>query len=74
MIGAVEQLHALPEVERADVVVVAAGMDGALASVVGGLVAAPVIALPITMALSFGPAVGRRAVSPGATLSYVAPI
>jgi len=40
---------ALPDLERADCVVVAAGMDGALASVVGGLVAAPVIGLPTSV-------------------------
>lgn len=42
----------LPEVERlrrADVVVVVAGMEGALASVVGGLVAAPVVAVPTSV-------------------------
>lgn len=37
---------ALAELERADSVVVVAGQDAALASVVGGLVAAPVIAVP----------------------------
>ena len=31
----------LPDLERADCVVVAAGMDGALASVVGGLARGP---------------------------------
>jgi pyridinium-3,5-biscarboxylic acid mononucleotide synthase len=39
-------LSVLPELRRAEVVVVVAGMDGALASVVGGLVAVPVIAVP----------------------------
>ena len=34
------------ELAEADVVVVAAGMEGALASVVGGLTAAPVVAIP----------------------------
>jgi NCAIR mutase (PurE)-related protein len=34
------------EIARADVVIVVAGMDGALASVVGGLLAAPVIGVP----------------------------
>ncbi|GAB2908165.1 nickel pincer cofactor biosynthesis protein LarB [Rhodococcus aerolatus] len=34
------------ELRAADVVVVVAGMEGALASVVGGLVAAPVVAVP----------------------------
>ena len=37
---------ALDDLHRADCVVVCAGMDAALASVVGGLVAAPVIGLP----------------------------
>jgi NCAIR mutase (PurE)-related protein len=37
---------ALPDLARASCVVVVAGMDGALASVVGGLVSAPVIGVP----------------------------
>jgi pyridinium-3,5-biscarboxylic acid mononucleotide synthase len=37
---------ALPDVEAADCVVVVAGQDAALASVIGGLAAAPVIAVP----------------------------
>ncbi len=37
---------ALEDLERADVVVVVAGQDAALASVVGGLVSAPVIGVP----------------------------
>ena len=37
---------ALADLERADCVIVVAGMDGALASVVGGLAAAPVIGVP----------------------------
>jgi NCAIR mutase (PurE)-related protein len=40
---------ALPDLENADCVVVVAGMDGALASVVGGLVAAPVIGVPTSV-------------------------
>jgi NCAIR mutase (PurE)-related protein len=42
--------------ERADVVVVVAGMEGALASVVGGLVSCPVIACPTSVGYgaSFG--------------------
>ena len=39
----------LDGVKRADVVIVAAGMDGALPSVVAGLVAVPVIALPTSV-------------------------
>jgi NCAIR mutase (PurE)-related protein len=40
---------ALPDLERADCVVVVAGMDAALASVVGGLVASPVIGVPTSV-------------------------
>ncbi len=44
------------DLERANVLVVAAGMEGALASVVGGLVAKPVIAVPTSVGYgaSFG--------------------
>ena len=38
-------LSARPDIERADVVIVVAGMEGALPSVVGGLVGRPVIAV-----------------------------
>jgi pyridinium-3,5-biscarboxylic acid mononucleotide synthase len=37
------------QLQQANVIVVAAGMEGALASVVGGLVSAPVIALPTSI-------------------------
>ena len=43
LLGATEQL------QQANVLVVVAGMEGALASVVGGLVAAPVIAVPTSV-------------------------
>jgi NCAIR mutase (PurE)-related protein len=39
----------LPDLERADCVVVVAGMDGALASVIGGLAPAPVIGVPTSV-------------------------
>lgn len=39
-------LRHAPRIQRADAVIVVAGMEGALASAVGGLVAAPVIAVP----------------------------
>lgn len=39
-------LHVLPDLDGADCVVVCAGMDAALASVVGGYVPVPVIAVP----------------------------
>jgi pyridinium-3,5-biscarboxylic acid mononucleotide synthase len=48
----------LPDLERADCVVVVAGMDAALASVVGGLVAAPVIGVPTSV--GYGSANGGR--------------
>jgi pyridinium-3,5-biscarboxylic acid mononucleotide synthase len=41
--------NAFPDLARADCVIVVAGMDGALASVVGGLVAAPVIGVPTSV-------------------------
>lgn len=49
-------LDALPVLQEANVVVVAAGMEGALPSVVGGLVACPVIAVPTSVGYgaSFG--------------------
>jgi NCAIR mutase (PurE)-related protein len=47
---------ALPDLRDADCVVVAAGQDAALASVVGGLVAAPVIAVPTSV--GYGVAAG----------------
>ena len=49
---------ALPDLERADCVIVVAGMDAALASVVGGLVAAPVIGVPTSV--GYGIADGGR--------------
>lgn len=42
-------LSVLPELNRAEMVVVIAGMEGALPSVVGGLVGAPVIAVPTSV-------------------------
>jgi NCAIR mutase (PurE)-related protein len=46
----------IPSIQNANVVVVVAGMEGALASVVGGLTAAPVIAVPTSVGYgaSFG--------------------
>jgi NCAIR mutase (PurE)-related protein len=40
---------ALPDLERADCVVVVAGMDGALASLVGGLARGPVVGVPTSV-------------------------
>ncbi len=49
-------LAARPELDQADVLIVAAGMEGALPSVVGGLVKGPVIAVPTSVGYgaSFG--------------------
>jgi NCAIR mutase (PurE)-related protein len=49
-------LAARPALERADAVVVVAGMEGALASVVGGLVGTPLVAVPTSVGYgaSFG--------------------
>ncbi len=48
----------LPDLARADCVVVVAGMDAALASVVGGIVACPVIGVPTSV--GYGAADGGR--------------
>ena len=49
-------LGATAELQQANVIVVVAGMEGALASVVGGLVAVPVVAVPTSVGYgaSFG--------------------
>jgi len=49
-------LSQLPSIEDSDVIIVTAGMDGALPSVVGGLVKCPVIAVPTSVGYgaSFG--------------------
>lgn len=46
----------LPKLQKANVIIVIAGMEGALASVVGGLVGCPVIAVPTSIGTgaSFG--------------------
>jgi NCAIR mutase (PurE)-related protein len=49
----------LPEIRSARVVIVVAGMEGALPSVVGGLVSAPVIAVPTSV--GYGAAFGGLA-------------
>lgn len=40
--------------DRADVIIVVAGMDGALASIVGGLTSAPVVAVPTSVGYGAG--------------------
>ena len=49
-------IHNMPTLRKADVAVVVAGMEGALPSVVGGLVSCPVIAVPTSVGYgaSFG--------------------
>jgi NCAIR mutase (PurE)-related protein len=49
-----EPLHYLLEEARVDVIIVAAGMDGALPSVVSGLVDVPVIGLPTSVGYGMG--------------------
>jgi NCAIR mutase (PurE)-related protein len=49
----------LPEIRECDVLIVAAGMEGALFSVLGGLVSAPVIAVPTS--IGYGVAADGRA-------------
>jgi NCAIR mutase (PurE)-related protein len=49
-VAGIHRLHArIDEIRTAAVVIVVAGMEGALPSVVGGLVAAPVIAVPTSV-------------------------
>lgn len=49
----VQPLHRLLE-DRVDVIIVAAGMDGALPSVIAGLVDVPVVGLPTSTGYGFG--------------------
>lgn len=63
-------LSRLEDVRRADVVVTVAGMDGALPSVVAGLVAAPVIGVPTSV--GYGVAAGGWAAA-GAMLASCSP-
>lgn len=42
-------LSYLPKLQNANVIIIAAGMEGALASIVGGLVSCPVIAVPTSV-------------------------
>jgi NCAIR mutase (PurE)-related protein len=55
-------LDALPEIREPDVLVVAAGREGALPTVVAGLVDAPVIGLPVATGYGHG-GVGQAALS-----------
>jgi NCAIR mutase (PurE)-related protein len=49
-------LHRLEDLRRAAAVIVVAGMEGALPSVVGGIVAAPIVAVPTSV--GYGTALG----------------
>jgi pyridinium-3,5-biscarboxylic acid mononucleotide synthase len=49
-------LHRAPELSRAAALIVVAGMEGALPSVVGGLVSAPIVAVPTSV--GYGTALG----------------
>lgn len=49
-VAGIHRTHArIDEIRRASVVIVVAGMEGALPSVIGGLVSAPVIAVPTSV-------------------------
>lgn len=63
-------LSLLPEIRTADCAIVVAGMDGALPSVVTGLLTAPVVGVPTSVGYGF--ADGGRAAA-GAMLSSCAP-
>lgn len=52
--GLARTLDALPDLRSADVLVVAAGREGALPTVIAGLVDAPVIGLPVSVGYGFG--------------------
>jgi pyridinium-3,5-biscarboxylic acid mononucleotide synthase len=52
-------LAVLPQLEAADCLVVVAGMEGALASVVGGLVGVPIVAVPTSV--GYGASLGGLA-------------
>jgi NCAIR mutase (PurE)-related protein len=56
-------LAVLPSLQRAEALIVIAGMEGALPSVVGGLVGAPVIAVPTSV--GYGTALGGFAALAG---------
>ena len=47
-------LNKIEEIRKADIVIAAAGMEGALASVIAGLTSAPVIALPTSVGYGAG--------------------
>lgn len=64
-------LDIVPDLRRADAVVVCAGREGALATVVGGLVSAPVIGVPVSVGYGHG-AAGEAALS--SMLQSCAPI
>jgi NCAIR mutase (PurE)-related protein len=49
-------LHRVDELQKATAVIVAAGMEGALPSVVGGIVSAPIVAVPTSV--GYGTAMG----------------
>ena len=63
-------MEALPEIRRHDVLIAVAGMEGALFSVLSGLVRAPVVAVPTS--IGYGVAAGGR-VALDAALASCAP-
>jgi len=69
--GLARTLDALPDLREADVLVVAAGREGALPTVIAGLVDAPVIALPVSAGYGFG---GNGDAALAGTLQSCAPL
>lgn len=65
-------LHRIDRVRAATVLIVVAGMEGALPSVVGGLVAAPVIAVPTSV--GYGASFGGLAALLGMLNSCASPV
>ena len=65
-------LHRIDRVRAATVLIVVAGMEGALPSVVGGLVAAPVIAVPTS--IGYGASFGGLAALLGMLNSCASPV
>jgi NCAIR mutase (PurE)-related protein len=50
----------LPKLQNANVIIVVAGMEGALASVMGGLVSCPVIAVPTSVAAVIATLINKK--------------
>ena len=69
--GLARTLDALPDLREPDVLVVAAGREGALPTVIAGLVDAPVVALPVSAGYGYG---GGGEAALAGTLQSCAPL